>query len=122
MGAKLLECPFRGGRTYEQRCGLERIHPRIAQGIDSRTHLLHVDAIDLVDLTDHQVEQRRIGEFDDDLVDHSSTAALEDVDPGDITAHCTDPTGQGAQRTGAIRHPDSQDIGHAHARQPRGPK
>ena len=77
---------------------------------------LHVDPDDLVDLVDQEVDERRavVRELDDQLVDGSAGAALEDVDAGEVATHRTDSAGQGTEGTGTVRHPDPEDVGGLH--------
>ena len=114
MGAELCDRFFGGGSTDEDRCGLERVDPRVVQRFSRGADALDIDAIDLMDLGDEQIEVRTLGHLDDEFIDGSTRTSFEDVNPGDIPTDGTDPTGEGAEGTGSIRHPDPEDVGGGH--------
>ena len=94
---------------------LEGVEPGVVEAAGQRPDLLDVDAVDLLDLVDEQVDERRVGQVDDQLVDRPAGAPLEDVDADDLAAHRADPAGHLPERTGAVGQPEADDEG-LHAR------
>ena len=78
------------------------------------TNVFDVDAVDFLYLGDQEVDQLGARELDDELVDGPVGPSLEDVDPDDVAPDGTDPTGEGAQCTRPVRHPDPNDVGRRH--------
>ena len=98
------------GRLDQPRSGLERVEPSDSRGIADRADVLDVDPVDLCDLVDEQIDQPRLGEGDDQLVDRASGAALEDLDADDVASHRTDPARDLAERAGTIGQPDAHRV------------
>ena len=63
---------------------LEGIEPRVEEVALGRSNFFHVDPVDLVDLPDQQFHQRCGRQLDNDLVDDTASAALQDLDADHI--------------------------------------
>src|SRR5205823_2180979 len=65
----------------------------------------HVDAVDLGDLLDEQLEQLIGGQLDHQLVDGAAGTPFEDVDADHVTPDGADAAGDGAQGAGPVGEP-----------------
>lgn len=115
MGHDRFEQVLAVGGADDDRRRLERIGAGVVRRTVDRADLLHVDAVDGPDLTDEQVDQRRVGELDGQFVDRTTRGPLEDVDADDLSPDGTDAARHLTQRTGTIGKPDTDDVG-LHAR------
>ncbi len=104
-------------RADEDRGRLEGVEPRIVEAAGERPHLLDVDAVHLLDLLDEEVDERRVGQVDHQLVDRPTGASLEDLDADDLAPHRSDPAGDLPERTWAVGQPEADDEG-VHAEEP----
>ena len=95
------------GAELEQ--GLRRIRP-IARRL---AHRLDGDTVDRPDLGDQQLLRRSGWDRDHEFVDDLAATAFEDVDRQHVSAHCTDPTGDEPECSGAVGQPQSQNKGGA---------
>ncbi len=81
------------------------------QGVGDGPHVLDVDPVDLTDLVDEQGEVVVVGQVDDELVDGTAGAPLEDVDPDDVGPDGADPAGDLTEGAGPVGQPDADDVG-----------
>src|SRR3546814_2733738 len=72
-----------GGADQDGRC-LQRVEPRVVQGVGHRADLLDVDAVDLGDLRRQQALEAGVGQVDHELVDGPAAAPLQDVHAHDL--------------------------------------
>ena len=75
-----------------------------------RADVLHVDAVDLADLGDEQVDEAVLGQLHDELVDRPAGAPLEDLDADHVAPHGADPAGDLTEGTGAVGQPDAHEV------------
>ena len=102
----------RVGGADEDGRRLERVEPGVVEGVGRRADLLDVDAVDLLDLGDEQLDQSRaVGQLDHQLVDGPAGAPLEDVDADDVAPHRADAAGHLPERAGSVRQPHADDVG-----------
>ena len=78
-------------------------------GVD-RPDLLHVDAVDLADLGDQQVDEPVLGQRHDQLVDRPPGAPFEDLDADHVAADGADATGDLTERARPVGDPDANDV------------
>src|SRR5690606_6626073 len=90
---------------------LEDVDPGVVAGAGDVPHLLDGHPVDLTDLADQQVDQRRVGQLDHQLVDRLATAPLEDVDAHDVAPDGTDPAGDLAEGTRPVGKPQADHEG-----------
>ena len=69
-------------------------------------------------LGDQQVDDGLVGQVDDQFVDGSTGAPLDDVDADDVASHRADPGRDGTQRTRTVGQPDAEYDGSARPRDP----
>ena len=93
-----------GGDREGEHAGVDVTVGRLAHVLDRHT-------VDRVDLVDHQIDQRTVGQRDDELVDHAASADLEDLDREDVAPHRTDPARHLPECSGAVGQPDADDDG-----------
>jgi hypothetical protein len=101
-------------RTNQKCSGLERIDARIVQRFGCGPNTFDVDPIDLMDLSDQQLNKRVVRQFDDELIDCATSTTLENVDASHVSTNRADSARQGTQGAGTIRHPHSKDVGLSH--------
>jgi hypothetical protein len=94
VNTQFVDCCRRGRRTNQVRCGFKRIDARIVEGFGRRTNAFDINSVNLMDLSDQQVNQRVVRKFDTELIDWTSGAALENVDTSHIAANRADSTRQ----------------------------
>src|SRR5207248_772138 len=93
--------------------GVQRVEAGIAEWGGDRSHVLDVDAVDLGDLLDQEIEQRLRGQLDHQLVDGPPRPSLEDVDADDVAADRSDAAGNAAESARPVGQPEADDI-HVH--------
>ena len=71
--------------------------------------MFDVDAVDLADLFDEQVDVLWVFDVDRQLIDRPTSAALEDVDTDHIGADRADATRDRAECARAIRKPNTNN-------------
>ncbi len=98
------------GRGHELRGALERVEARVVQRVGERADVLDVDAVDLGHLGHEQLDEPAVGQLDDQLVDRSSAASLEDLDADDVAPDRADAAGDRAERAGTVRQPDPDHV------------
>ena len=98
------------GRLHESSRRLERVEASVARRISYEPNILDIDIFDLRDLVDEQIDEPGFGKSDDQLVDRSPSAPLEDLDADDVAADCTDATRHLAECTGTIGQPHSNRV------------
>ncbi len=111
MGHERCQQAGTGGGADQHGRRLQGVEAGITLGIGGRAHVLHVDAVDRLDLVDQQGEEAGVGEPDDQLVDGPAGAPLQDVDPDNVTAHSPDAAGHLTERAGTIGHPHPDHEG-----------
>ncbi len=109
------------GPVAERGCDLERHDGRVLGRSGQRPHVLDVDPVDLCDLLQQEVQELRIGDVDDEFVDRSARATLDDVDADDVAADGTDPACDGAEGARSVGQPDTEHEG-GHGRTLVGPR
>src|SRR5690606_37886631 len=72
---------------------LQHVHTGIVQGVADTPHLFDGDPVDLPHLVDEEIDQRVVGQLDDQFVDGLAAVALEDVDADDVATHRADTAG-----------------------------
>src|SRR5262245_49812947 len=116
VAAKHLEQRVDVGGFGEARRCLERVEPRVSTWVVDGAHVFDVDVFDLRDLVDEQVDQAGLGQRDDELVDGSPRAPLEDLDADDVATYRADAARDLSERAGPIRQPDAHRVVlHRHA-------
>ncbi len=111
MGDQGAEQRFVGLGADQEGGGLEGVEAGVGELGRRRPHVLHVDAVDLVDLGQEQGDQAGVGELHDQLVDGPAGAALEDVDAHHVAPDRADAAGHLAEGSRAVGHPDADDKG-----------
>lgn len=100
-----------GAGTHQNRCSLERVESRIVHRPGDRLHELDIDTVDLTDLVNQEPDEIVGRQLHHQLVDRSAGAPLEDLDPDDAAPHRSDAAGHRPERPGAVRKPQTYDIG-----------
>jgi hypothetical protein len=67
------------------------------------------DTVDSIDLGGQQRHQVLVGEHHGQFVDGTTSPLFEDLDRQHVAAHRADSTGDLAERTGTVGHPDPYD-------------
>jgi hypothetical protein len=114
VNTEFFKCRRRGWRTNQECSSLERIDARIVERFGCWTNAFDVDSIDLMDLSDQQLNKRVVRKFDHELIDCPTSATLQNVDASHVSANRADPARQGTQCARTIRHPHSKDVGLGH--------
>ena len=79
------------------------------QGVDRRPHVLHVHAVDVLDLLHEEGHQVVVGQVDGQFVDRPTTATFQDVDADDVAAHRPDPARHLTEGTRSVGQPHPHD-------------
>lgn len=84
-------------------------------GIDmspiERSDVFDTNTIDGVNLCDHQIDKIRVGQANDQFVNHVAGTRFKDLDAEDVAANRADTARDLAKRARAIRKPDPDDDG-----------
>jgi hypothetical protein len=94
VNTQFVDCCRRGGRTNQERRCFKRINARIVQGFGRRTNAFDINSVNLVDLSDQQVNQSVVRKFDHELIDCTSGPTLKNVDTSHIATNRADSTRQ----------------------------
>ena len=77
-------------RTNQECSGLKCIDARIVQCFGCRTNALNIDTIDLMDLSDQQLNNRVVRKFDHKLIDCATSATLQNADASYVSTNRAD--------------------------------
>ena len=110
MRDKRLEELGRALALHQVGGSFQGIEAGVERPVGYRSHVLHVDAVDFVDLAYHEVQKALVGQLDDKLVDRASRPPFEDVDSYEVAPYRPDPAGYGTQRTRTVWHPNTDNV------------
>ena len=88
---------------------LQRVEADVSRGLEF-TDALDLDPVDLVHLSDQQLQELGVGHLHHDLVHRPAAASLQDLDADKVAADRADPGCHGAKCTGAVLQPDSHQV------------
>jgi len=108
--AEAVEHLERGRRGDQLGRGVEGVEHRVVVGVGDGADVLDIDAVDLCDLGEEQLDRRAVGQLHHQLIDGLPRASFEDVDADDVAADRTDAAGDGTERTGAIGQPHPDEV------------